>query len=659
MDIISENIWLKLLNGGFVSNNFDIKSKIFAIKIVQNEFKYISDTYHQFYNQSLRNKLFEISVTFSNDTQIIELLFDKFEIFCDYSNIHYNKIFKNKLLMSACNKNHNVNILKYLIEGCKIHIRYLNMFEKNCLSVACKHNNLDIIKYLINECKMDVIFNDNDYEENINCLFNACQYNNDIEIIKYLINECRMDVNDLDEHNNNCLLKACIKNNLNVIKYLINECKMDINHCNDFGENCLLISCNNKINLDVIKFLVDECKVNTTQLDSRMENCFHKACRCTANLDIIKYLDNKCRIDINQKARSDNNCLMFACRTSSEHDNLDIIKFLIEGKKMNVNETNFNNENCLTWAMGSPMYCFNINISVIKFVINECIIDTSHKNNNGFNCLTIAIKNNLSEIYKYMIECTEIEFQVEHFELTRFIKIIKEPLINFRRLNELLIRGITFFGVDKLKGTILTINPLILRNDIFELTHIINPWNLHYDVFISHVLAINHGIIVPVLLECDNKLYSTKLINTKKDILFIHNNIRYYGDRDICYPCISLLEDIHEFYDLFETIEITIPIPVEEYIILIYIDSCYSGFINMNLIIPVDFVGFLYLIDKYPTKNLSVNLLEKHLIKYIHENQIIIDQWMKLLFKKYHSKYMYLYLYCQNKKQLNENQIYV
>jgi hypothetical protein len=126
----------------------------------------------------------------------------------------------------------------------------------------------------------------------------------------------------------------------------------------------------------------------------------------------------------------------------------------------------------------------------------------------------------------------------------------------------------------------------------------------------------------------------------KPEILFIHNNITYYGSRKIVYGNIYLLDDVTH-WDLNEPIVLDVDVP--KYIILLYIQSCYDGIFDINDIDKDDFKQFLNLVDQYPTKNLSIQSLEFCLINYMDKNMITFDDHLRNICNRYRLKYMYLY----------------
>jgi hypothetical protein len=123
-------------------------------------------------------------------------------------------------------------------------------------------------------------------------------------------------------------------------------------------------------------------------------------------------------------------------------------------------------------------------------------------------------------------------------------------------------------------------------------------------------------------------------------LLFENNNIKYYGNRNIVYNKIFVLNDLQD-YDMKETIVLSADVP--EYIMHIYLKSCHDGKFDINSINTNDFHKFLNFIDKYPTRDLSIDLLEMSLIKYMEKNNIPFNDVIKKFCRKYHLKYMILY----------------
>jgi hypothetical protein len=139
-----------------------------------------------------------------------------------------------------------------------------------------------------------------------------------------------------------------------------------------------------------------------------------------------------------------------------------------------------------------------------------------------------------------------------------------------------------------------------------------------------------------------------KTVNfTKNQILFIHNDTSYYGDRDTVYESIIMLKQLNDIFvnnivNIDVSDAITIMSPASQHVMNLYINSCYGNGLDMNDISPEEFVDFLNLIDKYPTDILSIDLLENQLIYYTNKYDILMNNDINALIIKYQLKHMYL-----------------
>jgi hypothetical protein len=218
------------------------------------------------------------------------------------------------------------------------------------------------------------------------------------------------------------------------------------------------------------------------------------------------------------------------------------------------------------------------------------------------------------------------------------------------------------------------VNPILLNSKVCKMLNIKNPFSntYNYNEFMIIVKKVKCRINLQILqLMYDDKSddgindtanneennKATDKINValkieekrkrtivdfseKPEILFVHNNITYYGLRKIVYNEVLLLNDIND-YDMNDPIVLNVNVP--KYIILLYIQSCYDGIFDIDDINLSDFHQFLNLIDQYPTKILSITLLELSLIKYMDKNTITFDDYIKNICDRYQLKYMYLY----------------
>ncbi len=256
-----ESMWQNLLENGLVTNKYDINSKMFAIKICENDVNYLNENYSLIINSDIMKDLFLIACMFSNTIHTIIFLIEKFKVKVKYT----NKKGDNCLTLGSCNS--NIQIVKYLIEDLNVDVEHYNNKGNNCLIMACmKNTNIEVIKYLIQEVKININICNNALND---CLMMACYDNTCLEIIQYLIEDVKMNQNRLNIKGYNCLMASCRTTrtlkyiNLEIVKYLIEECKMDVNTISQCGNNCFTLSCMENINdkIQIIIYLIEKTNV--------------------------------------------------------------------------------------------------------------------------------------------------------------------------------------------------------------------------------------------------------------------------------------------------------------------------------------------------------------------------------------------------------------
>ena len=100
--------------------------------------------------------------------------------------------------------------------------------------------------------------------------------------------------------------------------------------------------------------------------------------------------------------------------------------------------------------------------------------------------------------------------------------------------------------------------------------------------------------------------------------LFTHNQMHYYGNRDIVHNSMTNTKFVHINNNDYELIG-----HVPHYVIIQYIKASYYNTFDINKIKPIDFIDFLHFIDKNPTTALSVNRLDCQIVEYIDKNNIL------------------------------------
>jgi NADH:ubiquinone oxidoreductase subunit E len=283
MDVILN----KLINNKYIKSDSNDDNKIFAVKIYQNDLKYLNDNYENITDESIKEQCFIISASFSNFSTITFIV-NKFKIDVNVFTL-------------ACYKNTNLDIIKYLANDLGMDVTHTDNDGNNGFTLACmKNTNLDVIKYLVNDLEMDVTHTNNNGGNGFTL---ACYENINLDVIKYLVNDLGMDMTHTNKYGNNGFTLACYKNtNLDVIKYLVNDLGMDINHADNDGYNGFTLACYKNTNLDVIKCLVNDLGMDINHTDNDGYNGFTLACYKNTNINVIKYLviDTKIKLSSNQ-----------------------------------------------------------------------------------------------------------------------------------------------------------------------------------------------------------------------------------------------------------------------------------------------------------------------------------------------------------------------
>ena len=333
---------------------------------------------------------------------------------------------------------------------------------------------------------------------------------------------------------------------------------------------------------------------------------------------------------------------------------------------MNIHTVNKTNNNCLIHACSK-----NQNIDIIKYLIEECKMDTSCVNSFGNDCLMLAMVNNQNiEIIKYLIMNTKCPLILNpEIELTEYEILLPACTNDYNRLNEFIKQGIKIFGTARIHEIITDINPFMFNSRLQKKLSK-DPHKEPWDKFVKHVGEIDH--FNEAFIKCfscckmnhmgENTLYIEKQNFTNIDfthqseILFKHNNINYYGFKDMVYPCIHLLKDMAhspESYNFDSPVEFTGP--GSKNMINLYLKSCYENTFNVDDIQVCDFIDFLIFIDKYPTDILSIDLMEISLIYYMRKYDIRPNDQIMSICNKYQLKELFLHLAICTKKQKQEN----
>ncbi len=481
-------------------------------------------------------------------------------------------------------------------------IRNYNIIHK-CFLIACTFsNNKNILEFMINHFKIEINYFDIFGHDSMS---RVCA-NSNTDVFNFVINLTNISVRS--KH----FIDACSKNqSLSIIKCLAEDNRIDVNYKTNEGIDCVIASLMNNNNLEIIKYLFENERINKTVF--YFDDHLQTACHHNKNLLVIKFLISKMDKDHDIFNPNHNYYSCYCLKKASISNNIDIVKYLINELKINIKC------NC-------KIFC--------DYVLGSC-----RKNDN--------------QVAKYLISCNDVKLSTCCYDVKHSIIILKE-INNYNRFNEFIMMYGYLFQADLKKY----INPLMLNYTNRQKLKIKDPFYDDFDKFIKYVNGISCKIPCKIKSKCkDNNnfnLYDENNIpldldddNTLKDILFKHNNKIYYGNRQIVYGTMYLFSDEsnQQYFDLSFDNVFELSVCVAEYIIDIYIRSCYTKTFSMEQIKSCDFQKFLNLIDQYPTKVLSINSLEHDIILYIDKHLILFDDikgWN--LFEKYKMKYMHLFL---------------
>jgi ankyrin repeat protein len=399
-------------------------------------------------------------------------------------------------------------------------------------------------------------------------------------------------------------------------------------------DSCLMIAITYATTKIIIEFIIDKFEININNYKFVQRLRLISISIRNGNLEIIKYLFEDLKMNI-LPSDSGKAYLFIAC---SETKNVDVMKYLIEEKRINVSNINLRGQNCLMLACQN-----NENVEIIKYLIEEQKMDISQTDGNGNNCFVLACANKNLKIIKYLIEETNIDLSLNRVLLTKFEQFIELITKKYSRLNELIEKAIEHYKFSNdLKVILMKINPLLLSDNVRTLLNIENPFDATFDKFIINADKLECAILSIEKVKKINKIEKREIYSEKElELLFKHNDKEYYGHADIIYDAVYVLNGLQK-YDRKDPIVLSGKTP--EYIMSLYIQSCYDSTLNLNEIKMIDFESFLSFIDQYPTKYVSLDSLEIDLIKYMKFNDICPNVYIRNLCNKYQLKYMYLYI---------------
>ena len=422
----------------------------------------------------------------------------------------------------------------------------------------------------------------------------ACKYSNDLDIIKYLVEELKFDINHYNMSIRNGFILACKgSDNLDIIKYLAKKLKLDVNHgINDYYSIGLAYACKNKKNnLDIIKYLVENLKL---KLDNNCvygkENGFVLACKNKNDLSIIKYLAEK----LNIKRINDDYIVKLACKNKN---NLEVIKYLIE-------------------ELG------NYNL---------------YSNDDGALTEARKLKDNL-DIIMYFVKLKEAKLMemCNSFEIRRYCEFLlkydlydKQGLLYFNEL-------VTY---EYYKAT---------KSNSF---YISNPYKYKFKKykFLVDKLRMNHKIWNNELwnkmrnneLLFSNEIkkndYLSMMHSKDSEIIFENNGHIFYGHKEIIFNEILILNELE-----IDGSTINLNIDASDRIIYLYLDFIYHEKYDIYKINKNEFISFIKLIEKYPTKKMSLDKMENIIIEYIYNNDVTMNDELMKIIERNELKYLYI-----------------
>lgn len=462
-----------------------------------------------------------------------------------------------------------------------------------------------------------------------NCESAAFKLELDQKYIDYIANFCSVPIHQNEFHNT--VLAHCKTNdievtfildplNLEIMKYLINACAININYVSTCGNSCLMLACRYNANQKIIQYLIEEHKMNVNHVNKRNDNCLLMACMYNTDLKVIEYLIDVQKMDTSYINEDDNDCLTLAC---SHNPNLKIIEYLIDVCDMDINTTG-----------------------------SDCKY-----------CLTLACKNkSKSKIIEYLLKNDNLDLDLQIYDMTDNVKdqilmIIKNNIITFNRIVKCalnhIIRDFSYDFYERLRNMCLKYNPLLFDQDNIYCLRLPNPYKKKYDfnTFMTHVneLKLSHVDSISNNCPVENKVdvdftHNSTHNSESNELLFTHNNIAYYGNRDIVYKSIFVLNDIMDLCSKDEP-DIILSGKLPIYLMNKYIASCYGKKIDFSTVNLDDFEEFITFIDKYPSTHLSIDSLEKQIIEYLKKHEIKTNTLLVMLSKRYKLKKLFLYLH--------------
>ena len=488
-----------------------------------------------------------------------------------------------------------------------------NMVDHHTMffNFSIAYGNSETIRYLVDLLKKKKIINQYKY------LLLASKKNNNLNAIRYFVEELKINYSMYLSIPGveNCLIEACISNpNLSVIKYFIDHCKISVNSVSKNLENPVMASLNN-LNGEIFRYFVEESRCDINHLDRDGNNVLINAIR-NNDLYLVKYLVAHGAIIPEPKTRRWDWHGLKLSYQKHEHENFDkIITFIVD--RFSADQ----------YVAQCPNWYEKIH-KLTNYEIVNAIMSVSIKKD---------IKNNI----EWSERGYDSEWTLSHY---------------YKELNPLLINEPNFKLLTSRTKNI--INPLIMKFDDYcrkvdelkcivpfeELIKINNQGIDREQIIDQNVNVLDQNVdALDQNLDALDKYENENVNKNESEFLFSNNGIKYYGNRSIVYGSMHLFDGIEQNID-YTDLELNGQY-LPEYIVKQWISSCKTGQIEMDHIQFKDMIPFLKFIDQYPTKTVTISLLEGEIMNFFNKSKIILwynDLFIKNIIVRYRLKLMYL-----------------
>jgi len=486
------------------------------------------------------------------------------------------------------------------------------------------------------------------------CCRLACSYLTDINLIEFLFDKLKFKITDYDIK----YIFEKINKSLDVSKYLINKIKaMGI-----LDNRQISIMCIENPNFELIDYLFEICDLDESKKNEMMILLFANE-NIKFNITDVKSFINKNKLNISYISTIYKKPLRSTCFEQALWNKCiadDILEYLFHQSSLAAIDTI-----CSGFA----------NCAIPSFV--KAVEIAKSRDYAKFNILI----SKLCYIYDSTIKEPEIHNDANY---DKIMKTINPLLLNAQNLNSALARKYwstegnprhqnggqgssekDLIAHDSIMASQDSFDSIIASQDNLDSIKENTTMNTSYYPFenkffqemkfkdyVKYVDELKCKVYIPTRWWFDLKQITPPYINNKKqtEILFIHNSTPYFGHREVIYDSMLFLNDIKGNTNC--DIPFVLDVMVPEYIVDTYINAICSGRFNMNDINLIDLKQFLEFIDRYPTKVMSIDILEDELIAYFEKNKVDFEeQYIKNIIHRYGLKHMYLHVH--NKKMTN------